>query len=145
MTFQLNTSSYTISYTTFKPVAKDEELCIFYGHQTHFTDCSASPATANGDATRPPGSAWTVESDAAEKAAEADPLAGLGTMLERSVKSTEGGMSKEERRKRWEGEVVPFEECGWAKVTEEIDPEDMPLTLSKLSYDTFLSSRVEAD
>lgn len=135
VTFQLNTASYTISYTTFKSIAEGEELCIFYGHQTHFSDASPLPnAPATGavaDATRPSGAAWTPEDEAAAREAEADPLAGLGTMLERSVKPTDCGLSKEERRKRWEKEIVPFEEAGWAKVTDEIDPEDMPLTLSQ--------------
>lgn len=40
-------------------------------------------------------------------------------------------VGKEERRKRWEREIVNFDETGWQRVTEEIDPEDMPLTFSQ--------------
>lgn len=36
VSFTLSYSTYTIQYKTFRAIASGEELCIFYGHTTHF-------------------------------------------------------------------------------------------------------------
>lgn len=131
VSFQLNLDSYTISYTTFRPIVEGEELCIFYGHQASFgpPGASASGDTATVNGAEGAGGAEARRRDEFEE--REDGWGGLATVFEKVTTAVkEVVLSKEERRRRWEREIVPWERTGWDKVTDEIDPEDMPLTLS---------------
>lgn len=107
MSFELQTTNYTIRYKTFRRVAAGEELCIFYGHRAHF----------DGD---------EIANDAGVEDGNDSPwggLEGVGT----------GFAEKRPTRKKWDEEIVPFAELEWSKVTTIIDPEDQTLTTCAFS------------
>jgi hypothetical protein len=108
VTFELLTSSYTIQYTTFKRITSGDELCIFYGHGAQF----------EGDARRSP----TVTDEG-----EWGGLGGI-ELEENEYKRGKNRKKTEKEKKEWDLEIVPFEELEWEKVTNIIDPENMPLT-----------------
>ncbi|KAK4701674.1 tRNA-specific adenosine deaminase 3, partial [Phenoliferia sp. Uapishka_3] len=99
VSFELKPSTYTIHYKTFRPVLAGEELCIFYGHKAVFN--------GNGDV-----------GDSSDE--DEGPWGGLDGLDDLVVE-------KPRDRKKWDQEIVPFDELEWSKVTSMIDPENQPL------------------
>lgn len=110
VSFELNTTQYSIHYKTFRPILAGEELCIFYGHKTRF----------DGD-----------KLDEGLESEDDGPWGGL------DVVGTEAPV-KRKPKKKWDEEIVPFAELEWAKVTSIIDPEDQPLVTCEYSMRTLL-------
>lgn len=101
VSFELNTSTYTIHYKAFRPILAGEELCIFYGHRTRFEGV--------GDAMN------EIPSEIGD-----DLWGGLDALTAEEETA--------ERARKWDDEIVPFAELGWVKVTSLVNPEDQVLT-----------------
>lgn len=131
VSFKLNTQQYTIEYTTFRPIQQGEELCIFYGHQATFGDDQGQVEVG----------ASTLTPEEEEKDLVFGGLAGLQLDGDGEEQQEQEGQEEqeepkpqrtEEQQRAWDNEIIPFDQLDWRKVTNLVEPEDLPLTTCKL-------------
>lgn len=135
VSFNLSYSTYTIQYKTFRTVEAGEELSIFYGHGTHFSD--DDNAIAGVDVV-PESDAWGgltgISNDEAfscnsseqhsndDEEDEEDEVGGseTSTRVDAELKQSAG-----------DEELLAWDDLPWDKVTDLIDPQDVGLTTRK--------------
>ena len=129
VSFNLSYSTYTIQYKTFRTVEAGEELCIFYGHDTHFSeDGEEKEAIAGGDTAEGEDSWGGLAGIANEDLPSASPSDSDEEEEDLVARVEAIGKVDDAEKSNPDEEFIPWEELPWDKITDLEDPQEAELT-----------------